>query len=56
MAIFEKQVNVYCGIGSILMLMSSKIHNAANCAIATSSWQSYFKRFEVFFLENNMVQ
>ena len=49
MAVFEKQVNVQCGIGSISMLISSHIHNAANCAIAKNSWQSYFKKFEVFF-------
>ena len=44
---FEKQVNVQCGIGSISMLISSHIHNAANRAIANNSWQSYFKKFEV---------
>ena len=31
------------------MLISSHIHNAANRAIAKNSWQSYFKKFEVFF-------
>ena len=46
---FEKQVNVQCGIGSIAMLISSHIHNAANRAIANNSWQSYFKKFEVLF-------
>ena len=49
MAIYEKQVKVQCGIGSISMLISSHIHNAANRAIAKNSWQSYFKKFEVFF-------
>ena len=49
MAIFEKQVHVQCSIGSIAMLISSPIHNAANCAIAKNSWQSYFKKIEVFF-------
>ena len=49
MIVFEKQVNTQCGIGSISMLISSHIHNAANCAIAKNSGQSYFKRFEVFF-------
>ena len=49
MAAYQKQVNVQCGIGSISMLISSHIHNAANCAIAKNSWQSYFKKFEVFF-------
>ena len=34
MAVFEKQVNVQSGIGSISMLISSHIDNAANCAIA----------------------
>ena len=31
------------------MLIPSHIHNAANCSIAKNSWQSYFKKFEVFF-------
>ena len=31
------------------LAVSSVIHNAANCAIAKNRWQSYFKRFEVFF-------
>ena len=53
MAVFKKQVNALCGIGSISMLISSCIHNAANRAIAKSSWQSYFKNS---FLENNRVQ
>ena len=48
MAVFEIQVNVQCGIGSISMLISSHIHNAANRVIAKNSWQSYFKKFEVF--------
>ena len=45
MTVFEKQVNVQCGNGSISMLISSHIHNAANRAIAKNSWQSYFKKF-----------
>ena len=49
MEVFEKQVNFQCGFGSILMLISSHIHNAANCAIAKNCWQSYFENFEVFF-------
>ena len=47
--LFERQVNVQCGIGSILRLISSHIHNAVNRAIAKNSWQSYFKKFEVVF-------
>ena len=49
MAVFEKQVNVQCGIGSISMLISSHFHNAAYFAIAMKNWQSYFKKFELFF-------
>ena len=49
MTVFEKQVNVQCGIGSISMLIPSHIHNAANRVIAKNSWQSYFKKFEVLF-------
>ena len=30
------------------MLISSHIHNIANYAIAKNSWQTYFKKFEVF--------
>ena len=48
---FEKQVNVLWGIGSISMLTSSNIHNATNRTIAKNIWQSYFKKFEVFFSE-----
>ena len=50
---FEKQANVQCVIGSISMLISSHIHNAANRAImqptSKNSWQSNFKRFKVLF-------
>ena len=49
MAVFEKQVNFQCGIGSISILVVSHNHNAANCATAKNSWQSYLKKFEVFF-------
>ena len=37
-----------CGIGSISMLIFSHIHNATHRAIAKNSWQTYFKKFEVF--------
>ena len=43
------QVVVQCGIGSISMLISSQIHNAANRAIAKNSWQNYFKKIENLF-------
>ena len=46
---YKKQVNFQCGIDRISMLISSSSHSAANCAIAKNSWQSYFKKFEVFF-------
>ena len=46
MAVFKNQVNFQCDIGSI-----SHILYAANLAIAKNSWQSYFKKIEVFFLE-----
>ena len=49
MAVFQKQVNVQSGIGSISMLISWHIQIAANQAIAKNSWQSYFKKIEVFF-------
>ena len=38
MAVVEKQVNVQCGIDSILMLIHTHIHNAANRAIEKNSW------------------
>ena len=47
--LFEKQVNVQCGSGSISRLISTHIHNAANRAITKNSWQNYFKKFEVLF-------
>ena len=53
---FEKRRNVQCGIGSISMLIFSHIYNAANRVIAKNRWQSYFKKFQVIFLENNRVQ
>ena len=46
---FEKQVNVRCGIGSILMSITSHIHNAAKNAIAKNSCRSNFKKIEVLF-------
>ena len=49
MTVFEKQVKIQCGIGSISMLIYSHIHNAANCVIEKNSWQGYIKKFEVFF-------
>ena len=49
MATFENEVNFQCGIGSISMLISSHIHNAANRAIVKNSWQRYFEKFEVLF-------
>ena len=49
MAVFEKQVNIQCGIGGILMLISSHIRNTAKRAIANNSWQTYFKKSEVSF-------
>ena len=56
MTVFEKQVNFQCDIGSISMLISSYIHNAANLAIAKNIWQSYFKKLKFSFLENNRMQ
>ena len=46
---FEKQANVRCGIGSILMSITSDIHNAANHAIGKNSCHSCFKKLEVLF-------
>ena len=46
---FEKKADVRCGIGSILMSITSGIHNAANHAIAKSSCHSCFKNLEVLF-------
>ena len=38
---FEKQLNVQCGIGSISMLISQDIHNAASRAIEQLAMNSY---------------
>ena len=47
---FEKQVNVCCGIGSILMSITLHIHNAAKQhSIANYSCHRYFKKFEGVF-------
>ena len=46
---FEKQANVRCGIGSILMSITSDIQNAANHAIGKNSCHSCFKKLEVLF-------
>ena len=43
---FEKQVNVCCAIGNILMSITSHIHNAANHAIAKNSCQRYCKNLK----------
>ena len=48
-AVFRKQVNFRCGIGSVSMPISSHIHNAANYLTAVNSSQSNFKKFEVLF-------
>ena len=48
--LFEKQVNACCGIGSILMLITFHIHNAAKQhSIAKYSSHGYFKKFEELF-------
>ena len=46
---FEKQAIVRCCIGSILMSITSDIHNAANHAIGKNSCHSCFKKLEVLF-------
>ena len=46
---FEKQINVRCGIDSILMSLTSHIHDADNHAIGKNSCQSCFKKFEVLY-------
>ena len=57
MAVFEKQVNVQSGIGSISMLISSHIDNATNCAIAKKTAdKATSKNLKFSFLEKNGVQ
>ena len=46
---FSKRGKVQCGIGSILMLIFSHIHNAVNRVIVEKRWQSYFKNTEILF-------
>ena len=46
---FEKQVSARCDIGSILVSITSHIHNAASHATEKNSNQSYFNEFEVLF-------
>ena len=47
--VYEKQVNVQYGIGSISMPITSHIHHAAKQVIAKNNCQSYYKKFEVVF-------
>ena len=51
MTVFEKQVNVQCGIGSISMLISSHIHNVANCkcSLQRTADKAISKTNELFF-------
>ena len=56
MTVFEKQVKVQCGIGSISMLISSHIQNAANCAIIRTDDKATSENLKFSFLENNRVQ
>ena len=57
MAVFEKQVHVQSGIGSISMLISSHIDNATNCAIAKKTAdKATSKNLKFSFLEKNGVQ
>ena len=48
-AVFHKQVNICCSIGSISKPRSSRNRKAADQAIAMDSYQSYFRKFDIFF-------
>ena len=56
MAVFEKQANVQCGIDSNSMLISSRIHNAANRASQRTADKATSKTLKFSFLQNNRVQ
>ena len=46
---FKQQLNIRCNTGTASMLIASHIHNAPNCAIVKSSYQTFFEKFEVLF-------
>ena len=47
-AVFDKEANVRCSIGSISRPISWHNHKAINQAIATVKYQSYFKNLDNF--------
>ena len=66
MTVFEKQVNVQCGISMssavfsavcISMLISSHFHNAANASFQRTSGKATSKKIRIsLFVTNNRVQ
>ena len=48
-AIFSKQANVRCSIGSISRPISSRDHNATDQAIVKGRYQSFYRKLDNFF-------
>ena len=48
-AVFDKQVNIHCTIGSISRWISSRKHNENDKKIAMGIYQSYFRKLDIFF-------
>ena len=55
-AIFDKQANIRCSIGSISRLIFSRDLNATVQAITMDRYLSYFKNLVISFLENSKLQ
>ena len=48
-AVLDKQVNIHCSIGSISRWISWRKHNETDKIIAMGIYQSYFRKFDIFF-------
>ena len=48
-AIFSKQANIRCSIGSISRPISSRDHNATDQAIVKGRYQSFYRKLDNFF-------
>ena len=47
-AVFHKQANIHCSIGSISRSISLHDHNSTNHTIAMDRYQSYFRKLNSF--------
>ena len=54
--VFDKEANTHCSIGSITRPISSHDHNLTDQATTMDKGQSYFRKLDNHFLENNKLQ